>query len=386
MKSLAAADRKSLIRLASSLPKGDKGRRAILAGLKRIAASSYVLHRNPTIGDYGKEYGAAFLGSNEAFPDGRNWSGDLVPRLVTVKFLKDWADFNIIKRQNYKSLSPFYVRPASVSMGKSAPARPKFTRKGTWVVKRADGKYAQVPTPNQPFANEVTWTNSPNLATIFLPNLAASLYRELTKAGVDTSGYEFVQAKVSEGGAIPLEKLLGEMGAEETVEEVVEPVAVEKLPEARYYLEKPGFGYYSVKRRFSIDTPVTLTVKNIINISRAYMRKGDDPNLWFAIPVSFKAGKPVPAQFRGYPRDENILLQDKKSGKFARFPPGRGMKYPEWVSIRDTPSPVTVQKAQGFIRQRGMKIFRGDVNAALAEYNFVPVTEVQGTPIALGDL
>ena len=37
MKSLTAADRKSLIRLASSLPKGDKSRLAILAGLKKSA-------------------------------------------------------------------------------------------------------------------------------------------------------------------------------------------------------------------------------------------------------------------------------------------------------------------------------------------------------------
>ena len=34
MKSLTASDRKSLIRLASSLPKGDKSRRSILNGLK----------------------------------------------------------------------------------------------------------------------------------------------------------------------------------------------------------------------------------------------------------------------------------------------------------------------------------------------------------------
>jgi len=34
MKSLTASDRQSLIRLASSLPKGDKSRRAILVGLK----------------------------------------------------------------------------------------------------------------------------------------------------------------------------------------------------------------------------------------------------------------------------------------------------------------------------------------------------------------
>ena len=34
MKSLTAADRKNLIRLAASLPKGDKQRLAILAGLK----------------------------------------------------------------------------------------------------------------------------------------------------------------------------------------------------------------------------------------------------------------------------------------------------------------------------------------------------------------
>ena len=39
MKTLTAADRKSLIRLAASLPKGDKGRRAILAGLSKVADS-----------------------------------------------------------------------------------------------------------------------------------------------------------------------------------------------------------------------------------------------------------------------------------------------------------------------------------------------------------
>ena len=42
MKSLTAADRKNLIRLASSLPKGDKSRRAILAGLKSITAASKI--------------------------------------------------------------------------------------------------------------------------------------------------------------------------------------------------------------------------------------------------------------------------------------------------------------------------------------------------------
>jgi len=43
MKSLTAADRKSLVRLASSLPKGDKSRRAILAGLSKVAAKKVVL-------------------------------------------------------------------------------------------------------------------------------------------------------------------------------------------------------------------------------------------------------------------------------------------------------------------------------------------------------
>lgn len=38
MKFLTASDRESLIRLASSLPKGDKQRRAILAGLKKVSA------------------------------------------------------------------------------------------------------------------------------------------------------------------------------------------------------------------------------------------------------------------------------------------------------------------------------------------------------------
>lgn len=37
MKNLTASDRKSLIRLASSLPAGDKSRRAILAGLNKVA-------------------------------------------------------------------------------------------------------------------------------------------------------------------------------------------------------------------------------------------------------------------------------------------------------------------------------------------------------------
>ena len=38
MKTLTASDRKSLIRLASSLPKGSPERRAILAGLKKAAS------------------------------------------------------------------------------------------------------------------------------------------------------------------------------------------------------------------------------------------------------------------------------------------------------------------------------------------------------------
>ena len=40
MKSLTASDRKSLIRLASSLPKGDKSRRAILAGLNKVKVAA----------------------------------------------------------------------------------------------------------------------------------------------------------------------------------------------------------------------------------------------------------------------------------------------------------------------------------------------------------
>ena len=40
MKSLTASDRKSLIRLAASLPKGDKSRRAILAGLKQVKVAA----------------------------------------------------------------------------------------------------------------------------------------------------------------------------------------------------------------------------------------------------------------------------------------------------------------------------------------------------------
>ena len=43
MKTLTATDRKNLIKLASSLPKGDKGRRAILAGLDKTAAKSIIL-------------------------------------------------------------------------------------------------------------------------------------------------------------------------------------------------------------------------------------------------------------------------------------------------------------------------------------------------------
>lgn len=43
MKNLTATDRKSLIRLASSLPAGDKSRRAIIAGLDKVAAKRIVL-------------------------------------------------------------------------------------------------------------------------------------------------------------------------------------------------------------------------------------------------------------------------------------------------------------------------------------------------------
>jgi len=43
MKNLTASDKKTLIRLASSLPKGDKSRRAILAGLSKVAAKKVVL-------------------------------------------------------------------------------------------------------------------------------------------------------------------------------------------------------------------------------------------------------------------------------------------------------------------------------------------------------
>jgi hypothetical protein len=44
MKSITASDRKSLIRLAASLPKGDENRRAILAGLRnKTSAQGYGL-------------------------------------------------------------------------------------------------------------------------------------------------------------------------------------------------------------------------------------------------------------------------------------------------------------------------------------------------------
>lgn len=48
MKNLTASDRKSLIRLASSLPQGDKGRRAILAGLNKVAIYKLVPSDQPT--------------------------------------------------------------------------------------------------------------------------------------------------------------------------------------------------------------------------------------------------------------------------------------------------------------------------------------------------
>jgi len=46
MKNLTASDRKSLIRLASSLPKGSPERKAILAGLEKKAAS-YAIYQYP---------------------------------------------------------------------------------------------------------------------------------------------------------------------------------------------------------------------------------------------------------------------------------------------------------------------------------------------------
>ena len=49
MKLITASDRKSLIRLASSLPKGDKSRRAILAGLKKTATDKLTLRLDPSI-------------------------------------------------------------------------------------------------------------------------------------------------------------------------------------------------------------------------------------------------------------------------------------------------------------------------------------------------
>lgn len=49
MKNITASDRKSLIRLASSLPKGDKSRRAILAGLNKTAAKKLTLRLDPSV-------------------------------------------------------------------------------------------------------------------------------------------------------------------------------------------------------------------------------------------------------------------------------------------------------------------------------------------------
>lgn len=46
MKTPTASDRKSLIRLAASLPKGDKQRRAILAGLNKV---SYTLREDKEV-------------------------------------------------------------------------------------------------------------------------------------------------------------------------------------------------------------------------------------------------------------------------------------------------------------------------------------------------
>lgn len=56
MRNLAASDRSALIRLASSLPKGDENRRAILAGLNKVSSDLYEVaeknggevRRNPT--------------------------------------------------------------------------------------------------------------------------------------------------------------------------------------------------------------------------------------------------------------------------------------------------------------------------------------------------
>ena len=56
MKNLIASDRKSLIRLASSLPKGDKSRRAILSGLEKKAVMAE--------DDRGNEYTAEELERN----------------------------------------------------------------------------------------------------------------------------------------------------------------------------------------------------------------------------------------------------------------------------------------------------------------------------------
>jgi len=50
MKNFTASDRKSLIRLASSLPKGDKSRRAILAGLSKVAGIKVTVGVFDTIG------------------------------------------------------------------------------------------------------------------------------------------------------------------------------------------------------------------------------------------------------------------------------------------------------------------------------------------------
>ncbi len=52
MKNLTSSDRKSLIRLAASLPKGDKSRRAILAGLRARTASSLRSRLSPGSSHY----------------------------------------------------------------------------------------------------------------------------------------------------------------------------------------------------------------------------------------------------------------------------------------------------------------------------------------------
>ena len=71
-KNLTASDRKSLIRLASTLPKGSKERRAILAGLNKVA-SEFVEFENA--GDMSlKEFEDFFKGLAKNFAGGEKVS------------------------------------------------------------------------------------------------------------------------------------------------------------------------------------------------------------------------------------------------------------------------------------------------------------------------